>query len=227
MDAPIVRGEPEMSPRRYASPLRKAEAARTRAAILDAAAALFSRDGYAATTMKGIAVEAGVSVQSVHLAGSKSTLLVAAFERTFSGAGVLDSPAQPPLIIAALERLEVDEAISVWLDGIARAHERSAGLARAMAIAAETDAVAAAALAAFDARRHGDIRVASTWLVERGLLPAEDADEVADELSYLVGPETYAFLVTRSGWAPSRYRAWLERTLRDLLARRTTDVPVS
>ncbi|MEV8239070.1 TetR family transcriptional regulator [Microbacterium testaceum] len=216
-----------MSPRRYASPLRKAEAARTRAAILDAAAALFSRDGYAATTMKGIAVEAGVSVQSVHLAGSKSALLVAAFERAFSGAEAQDSPAQPPLIVAALERLEVDEAMRVWLDGIARAHERSAGLARAMAIAAETDAVAAAALVDFDARRRGGIRVASDWLVGRGLLHAEDADEVADELSYLVGPETYAFFVTRSGWSPARYRGWLERTLRDLLARRTTDIPVS
>jgi len=216
-----------MSPRRYASPLRKAEAARTRAAILDAAAELFSRDGYAATTMKGIAATAGVSVQSVHLAGSKSVLLVAAFERAVRGdeeeAGDVD--ALP--VGEILNRLDVDEAMRAWLDGITEAHRRSAGLARAMAIAGETDAVAAAALADLDARRRRGVRAASTWLVARGLLGEADLDEVTDELGYLIGPETYAFFVTRSGWSVTRYRSWIERTLRDLLARRVEGAPVA
>lgn len=216
-----------MSPRRYASPLRQAEAARTRAAILDAAAELFSRDGYAATTMKGIAVSAGVSVQSVHLAGSKSVLLVAAFERALLGDESGTGLTQAPPVADILDRLDVDEAMRVWLDAVARGHERSAGLARAMAIAGETDAVAAAAMADLDARRRRDIRAASTWLVTRGLLGAGDIDEVTDELSYLIGPETYAFLVTRCGWPATRYRSWVERTLRDLLARRAEGVPVT
>lgn len=216
-----------MSPRRYASPLRQAEAARTRAAILDAAADLFSRDGYAATTMKGIAVAAGVSVQSVHLAGSKSALLVAAFERARRGDEGGTGPTEAPPIADILDRTDIDEAMRVWLDGVAQAHRRSAGLARAMAIAGETDAVAAAAMADLDARRRRDLRVASTWLVTRGLLGAGDIDEVTDELSYLIGPETYAFFVTRSGWSDARYRSWLERALRDVLARREEDVPVA
>ncbi|KTR87412.1 hypothetical protein NS220_17915 [Microbacterium testaceum] len=215
-----------MSPRRYASPLRKAEAARTRAAILDAAAELFSRDGYAATTMRSIALTAGVSVQSVHLAGSKSVLLVAAFERALLGDRENADAAHALPIGDILDRLDVDEAMRVWLDDITHAHRRSAGLARAMAIAGETDAVAAAAMADLDARRRRDIRAASTWLAARGLLGEEDIDEVTDELSYLVGPETYAFFVTRSGWSPTRYRAWVERTLRDLLTRRSYDMPV-
>jgi AcrR family transcriptional regulator len=215
-----------MSPRRYASPLRQAEAARTRAAILDAAAELFSRDGYAATTMKGIAVAAGVSVQSVHLAGSKSVLLVAAFERAFLGEEGSGRPAEPSLITGVLDRVDVEEAMRVWLDGVTRAHQRSAGLARAMAIAGETDAVAAAAMAYLDARRRGDLRAASTWLVTRGVLAHGDVDEVTDELSYLIGPETYAFFVTRSGWSVGRYRSWVERMLRDLLARRAENTSV-
>jgi len=212
-----------VSPRRYASPLRQAEAARTRAAILDAAATLFSRDGYAATTMKGIAAEAGVSVQSVHLAGSKSMLLVAAFERAFIGADDgLDGGAHPA-VAEILERLEAREAIGAWLDDVTRAHVRTAGLARAIVVAGETDAVAADAVADLDARRRDEIRVASRWLVERGLLHPEHVDEVTDELCYLFGPETFAFFVARSGWTVTRYREWLERRLDDLLARRAAD----
>src|SRR5688572_18841824 len=47
--------------RPYESPLRRAQAESTRAAVLDGAAALFVRDGYLRTTMKAIAAEAGTS----------------------------------------------------------------------------------------------------------------------------------------------------------------------
>ncbi|MDF2991762.1 MAG: transcriptional regulator [Microbacterium sp.] len=216
-----------MSPRRYASPLRQAEAARTRAAILDAAATLFSRDGYAATTMKGIASEAGVSVQSVHLAGSKATLLVAAFERTFAGAEGIDDPGERPAVADILEHSDAQEAMRAWLDEVTRAHARTAGLARAIAVAGETDAVAADAVAALDARRHRETRIASEWLVARGLLRPEHIDEVTDELCYLFGPDTFAFFVTRSAWTVTHYREWLERTLHDLLARRADELQVA
>jgi len=215
-----------MSPRRYASPLRQAEAARTRAAILDAAATLFSRDGYAATTMKDIATEATVSVQSVHLAGSKAALLVAAFERTLAGDDT-GAGAMRPATEKLIERLDVDDAMGEWLDDITRAHERTAGLARAISVAAETDAVAAAAVADLDARRRDDIRIALTWLVDRGVLSAEDVAEVADEFSYVFSPETFAFFVTRSGWPVARYRDWLDRTLTALLSRRADDLRVA
>ncbi len=56
------------SRRSYHSPLRKQEAANTRARVLDAAAELFGRDGYALTSMQAIAELAGVSVQTVNLA---------------------------------------------------------------------------------------------------------------------------------------------------------------
>lgn len=213
-----------MSPRRYASPLRQAEAARTRAAILDAASTLFSRDGYAATTMKGIASEAGVSVQSVHLAGSKSTLLVAAFERTFRGGPADADPESRPTVGEVIQHLDTEDGTRVWLDEVTRAHERTAGLARAITVAGETDAVAAQAVADLDARRRREIRTACEWLVERGLLRVEHVAEVTDELCYLFGPETFAFFVTRSAWTVTRYRDWIERTLNDLLARRADEL---
>jgi len=208
-----------VTPRTYSSPRRQAEAQRTREAILDAAARLFSRVGYARTTMKDIAVDAGVSVQSVHLAGPKAALLVASFERAFAGDEDRHSLAERPAMAEIMSRPHVPDAIAGWLDYVTRANAATAGLVRAMTVAAETDDLAAAAVADLDARRRADLGLAAGWLIDRGLLDPGRADQAADELNHLVGPETYAFFVTRSGWTVERYRTWLEVSLEGLLAR--------
>lgn len=208
-----------MTPRTYSSPRRQAEAERTRAAILSASATLFSRDGYPATTMKGIAQEAGVSVQSVHLAGSKAALLIAAFERTFAGDEGRHSLSERPEMAEIMSRRDPLDAMRGWLDYVTRANARTAGLVRAMTVAAETDPLAAAAVADLDARRRSDIRLAAQSLVERGMLAPDAVEQATDELNHLVGPEAYAFFVTRSGWDEQRYRRWLEVTMLGLLER--------
>src|SRR5215217_8127259 len=68
--------EPPSASRRYATPKRDQRAAATRRAILAAAETLFLRDGYARTSMKAIAAQAGVSEKTMYLAfGTKATLL--------------------------------------------------------------------------------------------------------------------------------------------------------
>lgn len=208
-----------MSPRPYASPARQADAQRTRTAILDAAADLFSRRGYTRTTMKDIAAEAGVSVQSVHLAGSKATLLVAAFERTFAGDEGPHSLSERPAMAEIMSRPDARDAMRGWLDYVAHANRATAGLVRAMAVAAETDELAAASIADLDARRRADLGLAARWLTERGMLEPEEREQATDELNHLVGPETYAFFVTKSGWTDARYRRWLDTALKRVLAR--------
>lgn len=209
----------DVTPRSYSSPLRKAEAERTRAAILDAAATLFSREGYPATTMKAIAHEAGVSVQSVHLAGPKAALLISAFERAFAGDEGTHSLSERPAIAEIMSRPDPLDAMRGWLDYVTQANGRTAGIVRAMTVAAETDEVAAAAVADLETRRRSDIRIAALLLVDRGMLRPDDVEQATDELSHLVGPETYAFFVTRSGWSKATYRQWLETTLLGLFQR--------
>src|SRR5260370_3730794 len=70
--------------RTYRSPIREKQAQLTRNAILDAAAQSFVDAGYAGTTIKDIAERVGVSVQSVHLFGTKASLLLAAVDRAIS-----------------------------------------------------------------------------------------------------------------------------------------------
>jgi hypothetical protein len=106
-----------------------------------------------------------------------------------------------------------------WLDYVTQANTRTAGIVRAMTVAAETDAIAAEAVADLDARRRSDIRLAARWLADRGLLREDDIEQATDELNHLVGPETFAFFRTLSGWSEERYRDWLEVTLTGLVER--------
>src|SRR5690242_10910929 len=70
----------------YSSTLRDAQARATRRAIVDAAAALFVRDGYGATTVDAIAAAAGVSRKTVFTSvGGKSEALKLAIDWAIVG----------------------------------------------------------------------------------------------------------------------------------------------
>src|SRR5581483_5671339 len=72
---------------------RRRRAADTRARVEHAAARLFTRDGYSATTMQAIATEAGVHVQTIYLAyGTKPALLAACATRLVAGEEDPDTP---------------------------------------------------------------------------------------------------------------------------------------
>src|SRR6478672_5536731 len=62
--------------RRYSSPLRAAQADRTRAQVLAAAATCFEESGWAGTTVAAIAERAGVAVETIYSGfGSKKAVL--------------------------------------------------------------------------------------------------------------------------------------------------------
>ena len=203
-----------MTKRAYSSPRRAAEAARTRELILDAVGTLCARDGYAATTLKAIAAEAGVSVQSVTAAGTKAVLLIAAFERVFSGTEGRESLADRPAVASIMAEPDTEIALERYLDYVAEANARTSGIVRAMEEAAHVDAGAAAARADLERRRSSDMLLAAGWFADRGVIPKVDVARVADELGYIVGGEAYAYFVVAHGWDGAAYRAWLGRSIR-------------
>ena len=72
---------PNRTRRRYESPRRVEHAAQTRAAVLEAATALFGENGWAGTGMRDVARAAGVAVETVYANfGSKAELLLAALD---------------------------------------------------------------------------------------------------------------------------------------------------
>ncbi|GAA3658926.1 TetR/AcrR family transcriptional regulator [Microbacterium marinilacus] len=206
-----------MGTRRYNSPAREEASARTRRRIVTAAARLFARDGYSGTTIAAIAAEAGVSAQSVHLAGAKRSLLMAAFELTLAGdEGTHPLHERPAL--TAIMALPADDALDAYVSFLAQANARTAGIHRALYDAARTDDAVAALVADLDRRRHEDIRAAVVWAQSRGLLRGEvDADERTDVLTYLVSPDTYRFFTGDLGWDDERYRSWLRDAIERLV----------
>lgn len=170
-----------------------------------------------ATTLKAIATEAGVSVQSVSAAGSKATLLIAAFERAFSGTEGRESLAERPTVIAIMSEPDTARARELYLDYVADANRRTSGIVRAMEAAAQVDDAAATALADLEGRRRSDMGLAAGWFAQRGLIGDADIPRFADELGHLVGGEAYAYFVSLRGWTDAQYRDWLSRSVALLL----------
>ncbi|MFT4212988.1 MAG: helix-turn-helix domain-containing protein [Microbacterium sp.] len=201
-------------------PKRAARAAATRAAIIEAAGELFATGGYAGTTMKAIAERAGVSVESVYLAGSKASLLSAALTVAFSGADD-DRPLPETQAYAAVFALPVDEALDRYVELVSTSIARSDALWRTARVAADAEPAIRALLEQSLARRAADIAAAGPWLVARGVVVPADADDAVATLSMLVSHETYEHFTDQFGWSPARYGAWLRDALDRLIVHRS------
>jgi AcrR family transcriptional regulator len=199
--------------RRYSSPLREEQAAQTRRRILAFAAELFARNGYAGTSLAQIASAAGTSPETVKANGPKSALLVGAFDQAFTGAEEF-VPIHERDLGRQLAAAPEEELLTRYVEFVASANERIAGLWAAFVAAAPGDAEVGRELEALQRRRREDFRASIALFRERGLARREAPDEeLAAALSFLVSPEGYVQLVTEQGWEPGRYRSWLVETV--------------
>ena len=110
--------------RRYRSPRREQQARRTRARIIAAAARRFLAYGYAATTMRAVAADAGVALPTVELAfGTKARLLKAVIDVAIAG----DDEPVPMLAREWAERAESMAGPAEFVAVFARVLAESAG----------------------------------------------------------------------------------------------------
>lgn len=195
--------------RSYSSPRRDEDARRTRLAIIDAAARLFARDGYAATPVRAIAEAAGVSVQSVSLVGPKATLLVSAFERTFAGDDEQLPLMERPELARILAQPDRATMLQQYVTFIAEGNERAGGIWRALMAAADADDAVREVAAGVDRRRRSDIARGADLMVELGMVSPGWRDQAADVLGFLTVPSTYLYFVEQSGWSRQQYEQWL------------------
>lgn len=201
----------------YVSPLRESQAAQTRHRILDAAAALFAERGFGATSLAEIARAAGVSTETVKQSGAKASLLLAAFDRVFSG-GEGDGPIHERSVGAGLEASPTEELTSALVSFVVGANARSARLWPRLLDTAAGDPAFAVRLDALQASRRSDFLRAIAVLRERGLCRRSEPDDVlAAALSFLVSPEGYTQLVLESGWTEAAYADWLLESMRRLI----------
>ncbi len=181
--------------------MRAARAQRTRAHVVATAGELFASRGYAGTSMRQIAVAAGVSLETVTQTGRKPQLLLAAFRNGFAGdpdAVNLDALVGP----AGLEDLPA--AVSRLAAGV----RRSLPIWRAFTTAAAADPAVAAVRAELAVARRAEIvdRLAAAGLTPSGRL--------ADAIGLLTSHESYDHLTGVCGWPHDDYVTWAAAAIR-------------
>jgi AcrR family transcriptional regulator len=212
------------SRRGYVSGTRTEQAQRTRSRVIDAATRLFVQQGYATTTMRAIAAEAGVSVPTVELLfGTKAQLLHVVIDVAIAGD---DEP------VPVLSRAWVAEAQSVrdladFLLVVAQvvsvAQARSAGviLVAYEAAAADPD-IQLLILDRESQREH-----TAAWIVDSvrdraDLRPGLDRAGAIDTVWMLMDPVIFSRLGRHRGWSADRYASWFADSLSRLL---TSELP--
>ena len=192
---------------------RKAQATRER--ILDAAEALFVRDGYAATTITAVADQADVAVQTVYAVfGTKrailSELLAARVTGDDGGTGLTDRDEW-----RAMEA-ETDPGRQLkLLAAIAtRIGERMGALYNVLAGASGSDPEVADMHRRQQQRRHDDQRRVVRSLARKDALrPGLSEARATDIMWAVANPATHRSLVAERRWSPSEYERWLADVL--------------
>ena len=205
--------------RGYRSPRRETQARHTRARITAAATRRFLTHGYSGTTMRAVALDAGVALPTVELAfRTKARLLKAVIDIAIAGddqhaamlergwATQAESVAEPAGFIAAFARVLTTSA------------ERAAGLAATALEAARVDDDIAAVAAQLMAQR----QVMAAWLVDGIMLRSPLRDETSrtgavDTVWTLMDPVIFRRLTEDRGWPPNQFERWFTDSVMQLL----------
>jgi AcrR family transcriptional regulator len=187
--------------------LREEQAAVTRRRILDAGRHLFFRDGYAATTLKAVALEAGVAVQTVYAVfGSKAAIL--AELRSL----VVTLPEADSAFRASMELPTIEGRLTSFAHSIRRRWELAGDIVKVNEDAARADpAVRAGVAEARERRRQGIASLAQA--LARDLAPEMDVARATALLDALTLHDVYAQLVDAHRWPADAYEAWLAEQL--------------
>jgi AcrR family transcriptional regulator len=188
----------------------------TRRRVVAAAQRLFVANGYTATTMAGIAEDAGVAMQSVYKAGrSKADLLQRVVEVVVAGDEAEVLVTDRPRFAVVADELDAERQIAMIAALIADTQERSAPVQIAFREAAAVDATVADNLSAELDRRH------QTFVTIFGLIPKDRLRRSPQEsavTAWAIGStEVFLLLRVHRGWKAKRYVEWLSRSLVDVL----------
>lgn len=209
-------------PRRgYVSATRTERAERTRKRVIDAATRLFVQQGYATTTMRAIAAEAGVSVPMVELLfGTKAQLLHVVIDVAVAG----DDEPVPVLSRAwaadAKSARNLADFLSVVADVLADAQARSAGVMLAAYEAAASDPDIQLLIMDRESQRERTTSWIVDGVIERaGLRSGLDKARAVDTVWLLMDPVIFDRLTRHRGWSLDRYASWFADSVARLLAK--------
>ncbi|MEU4443196.1 helix-turn-helix domain-containing protein [Actinosynnema sp. NPDC050801] len=194
---------------------RAQKAQETRRRILEAALALFVRDGYGATNLQEIADRAGVAVQTIYFVfGNKRTLLKELVDVTIAGDDQPVATMDRPWYIEALAADTAQDVLRAYVAGTTSVLARVAPIGKVLEAAAASDPEVAALWSHdVDPRLVVQRNVAEVLVGKPGAKDGVSADEAADVLYGLLSPELYLLFAQR-GWPRERWESWVGETLR-------------
>jgi AcrR family transcriptional regulator len=200
---------------------RARKALATRHRLLEAAETLFVRDGYAATTIAAIALEADVAVQTVYaIFGNKRAILKELLAVRVLGNVEHVADGSPARVQGreewkAIEREADPHRQLALLAGFAtRIGTRIAGLYQVLAGAAGSDPEIAELYRNQQQSRYTDQKRIARALARRGALRAGLSETKATDIMWAIAnPNTHHALVGERGWTPDEYEQWLAHAL--------------
>jgi AcrR family transcriptional regulator len=198
--------------RRYESPLRSAQAQRTRATVLAAATRLFEERGWNGTAMRDVAKAAHVSVETVYAGfGSKTALLKEALDVAVVG----DVEPVPLAERDDFRRLAEGSAATraaAAAQILVVIRQRTARLRRVLQQAASGDPQLRQVLAESLASERESVRQGALAVAQRDV-----SDEDVDALFAMLSTEVFLILTETRGWDVTAYESWAAQTVRSVL----------
>ena len=200
---------PDPVKRRYDTTGRRQAAARTRAAILDAARELFAERGYAATPVAAIAARAGVALDTVYASvGRKPEVARLLIETAISGTDQA-VPAESRDYVRAI-RAAPDAAtkIAIYAAAVTAMAPRLLLVLGIIQQAAPAEPELARLWNEIAERRAANMRRFVDDLATVTSLRL-DPGQAADIVWATNATEMYQLLVGQRGWSPQRYERFL------------------
>lgn len=195
--SPVVKRSYDARSRRDAARVRRER-------VLDRAAELMLRDGYAATTVAAIAEAAHVSTPTIYKKyGGKTGLVKALHARALEGTASTPAEDRSDLLRSTAAAHDV---VAGWAELATEVAPRVAPVLLLVRDAAATDPEMRELAVALESARHRRMVSNARALASRGLLrPGVSRHRAADVMYALTSAEMYELLVLRRGWSVRRF----------------------
>jgi AcrR family transcriptional regulator len=205
--------------RGYRSPRREMQARQTRARIIAAATRRFLARGYAGTTMRAVAVDAGVALPTVELAfRTKARLLKAVIDVAIAGDDAQVAMLDRQWAARAASVADPADFIATFARVLARSASRAAGLAAAALESARADEDVAIVAAQLMSQRE----VMAAWLVDgitdrSALREGTGRGDAVDVVWTLMDPVIFCRLTGDRRWTTARFERWFADSVTRIL----------
>ena len=205
--------------RRYRSPRREESARHTRVLIREAAARLFASQGYAVTTMRQIAAEAGVSERTTYAVfPTKLDLFSEVIGVAVAGDDRPVPIAERPEFRAAINEVDGAKALEIAVSFLSAVLERAGALIMAGYESKGADGGLRTAAQHGEQARTQDLRLIAGALHQHGVLHHDlDVDQATDILLALTSPHVHQIWRQDRKRSAEDYRRTLLKTLRRTL----------